>query len=38
LERNERVSGLCIAVKFAKRFANASLVIQQSPLPKSAAT
>jgi AhpD family alkylhydroperoxidase len=24
-----------IAVKFAKRFANASLVIQQSPLPKS---
>src|SRR5260370_16418376 len=24
-----------IAAKFAKRFANASLVIQQSPLPKS---
>ena len=25
-----------LAVKFARRFANASLVIQQSPLPKSA--
>jgi hypothetical protein len=24
-----------IAAKFAKRFANASMVIQQSPLPKS---
>ncbi len=29
------MSGNEIAAKFAKRFANASLVIQQSPLPKS---